>query len=94
MVKKHTPESLAKMSAFQQGKHKGEDNTFYGKKHTMETKQKVSASNTKLTKSMREEIIYKRNILGEKIKNLALEYNVSRATIYNVLKGKYAYLSV
>ena len=40
--KKHTPESLAKMSASQKGRMVGENHPFYGKHHTDETKAKVS----------------------------------------------------
>jgi hypothetical protein len=40
--KKHTAESLAKMSAFQKGRMVGENHPFYGKHHTDESKAKVS----------------------------------------------------
>lgn len=40
--KKHTPESLAKMSASHKGKLTGEAHPFYGKRHSDETKAKIS----------------------------------------------------
>jgi hypothetical protein len=42
--KKHTPESLAKMSAAQKGRLAGEKHPMYGKHHTDEAKAKVSAA--------------------------------------------------
>lgn len=40
--KKHTPESLAKMSAAQKGRMAGEKHHFYGKHHSEETRRKIS----------------------------------------------------
>jgi hypothetical protein len=42
--KKHTAESLAKMSASQKSREWGKKHHFYGKQHTEETKAKISAS--------------------------------------------------
>lgn len=42
--KKHTEESLAKMSASQKGRMSGEKHPFYGKHHSDETKSKISAN--------------------------------------------------
>jgi group I intron endonuclease len=92
--KTHSEDSLKKMSAWQVGTGLGEDNVFYGKHHTIETKRKVSLSNTKLTKSDRDQIIEERNTLGSTYQVLADKYSVSIQTIANVLKGKYAYLSI
>jgi group I intron endonuclease len=40
--KKHTPESLAKMSEAQSKREWGKKHPFYGKRHSEETKQKIS----------------------------------------------------
>jgi hypothetical protein len=42
--KKHSPESLEKMSVAQKGRQSGEKHPFYGKSHTAETKIKISKS--------------------------------------------------
>lgn len=42
--KKHTAESLAKMSASQKGRMTGEKHPFFGKKHTQESLKKMSAN--------------------------------------------------
>ena len=42
--KKHTEESLAKMSASQKGRMSGEKHPFYGKQHSDETKSKISVN--------------------------------------------------
>ena len=42
--KKHTAESLAKMSAFQKGRMTGENHPMHGKHHTEESKAKMSKS--------------------------------------------------
>lgn len=81
---------------------KGEKNSFYGKKHTEETKQKISESqknkiipdNVKIKiaigkgKLTEEQVIFIRNNENGNIKEFCDKFNVTRATIYNILNRK------
>lgn len=101
MGRKHTPESLEKMS-IAASLRTGSKNTFYGRKHSAESLAKISKNNAsrKLDRSGRLAMAVKKGALpvsfqhndGRVVeiinkKEFCREYNVGNAHLYEVIRG-------
>lgn len=72
------------------GQHlRGADNPFFGRRHAVETRTKVSGqrnANAKLTREQVDEIIRRRNA-GERQKDLAMEFGVGQMQVSRIVRG-------
>lgn len=91
---KLSTETKSKISNSLIGKMTGSENPFYGKKHSNESKQKVSISNSKLTMSEIKEV----KILlarGEKPQNITEVFNTQHTNILSIKNhGKYDWVEI
>lgn len=81
--KKVSLKTRKKLSESRKGKFLGEDNHFYGKTHTEESKDKIRKKNGKPIICIETSIIY------DSINQCAKEMNIDRKGIERVLNGKY-----
>ena len=70
------------------GKYIGENNPFYGKKHTQESKNKIRAHASTLTQEDVNEIRSKYEYRKYSHRKLAREYNVAKSTIQRIIHRK------
>lgn len=97
---KHKEESRKKMSLSKSGMFIGENNPFYGKKHTEETKAKMRKAWTESRKEELREMVKNRNTHTVKVRNVDTgevfnsvksageRYNIEPTHITRVCKGK------
>lgn len=96
----HKEESKEKMRLSKKGTFKGEDNPFFGKKHTQETRQKMRDAWTEerkeqarlIAKTRKHRTVKVRNVdtgeVFDSVKKAAEKYNLKDTHISRVCKGK------
>lgn len=96
----HREESKKKMSSLRKGSFKGEDNPFFGKKHTSITKQRMREAWTEerkeqlrlMVKTRKQHTVKVRNVdtgeVFDSVKKAAEKYNLKDTHISRVCKGK------
>lgn len=96
----HREESKKKMSLSRKGSFKGEENPFFGKKHTSETRKRMREAWTEerkdqlrlMVKTRKQHTVKVRNVdtgeVFESVKKAAEKYNLKDTHISRVCKGK------
>lgn len=82
---KHSLETRKYLSQIRRGTKLGDENTFFGKSHTDETKQKISKTKRTFTDQIELQILQEYNLGNTSMQKLASKYDVSVKVIFNII---------